>query len=282
MRAAAAATLRIVPRVALTIPRRFRLRLAALLLVAVLLGGAYLFWFRDSSLVQVSDVKVDGLTTSDSRQIRSALTAAARDQSTLHVDAEALRAAVAGNAVVRDIRVTPDFPHGMRIQVIENRPVAVLAGSRVPVAPDGSELRGLSVRGHLPVLRGPAGLAGVAAAAPPALAQRLAYVGRTPRRGVVARLRQGPLVVFGDTSGLRAKWRAATRVLADSQVAGASYVDVSIPGRPVAGGVQMPAPAPAGAPGTAPQVAPPATPDPAPQAGSAPVVPVQPNPQPAP
>jgi cell division protein FtsQ len=48
-------------------------------------------------------------------------------------------------------------------------------------------------------------------------------------------LRNGPLLEFGDGVRARAKWIAAARVLGDPRGAGASYLDVRIPERPVAG-----------------------------------------------
>jgi hypothetical protein len=48
-------------------------------------------------------------------------------------------------------------------------------------------------------------------------------------------LRSGPRVDFGPPVALPQKWAAAARLLADGRVAGASYVDVSAPDRPVAG-----------------------------------------------
>ena len=67
-------------------------------------------------------------------------------------------------------------------------------------------------------------------------------------KGVVVPLENGPSVVFGDGSRVRAKWAAAVRVLADPDAAGAEYVDVRIPERPVAGGLPVKTVAPAGVP----------------------------------
>jgi cell division protein FtsQ len=56
------------------------------------------------------------------------------------------------------------------------------------------------------------------------------------RGGVVVDLRDGPEVRFGD--GLRAqdKWEAAVAVLSGDQRGTPSYLDVSVPDRPVSGG----------------------------------------------
>jgi cell division protein FtsQ len=229
--------------------RRWLLILAAALLV---LGAGYQFWLRDSSLVAVEDVSVTGLSTSDSKRVRMALTAASRSMTTLHVDQEALERAVAGFPVVRELEVTTDFPHGLNIHVVEHVPAAVAVGAsgRVAVAGDGTILQGVPVEKRLPTvevegavgverLRDPTALASaaIAGAAPAKLRGRLSEVGEDGRLGQVAQLRNGPEVIFGDATGVRSKWAAAATVLADLEASGASYVDVRLPDRPAAGGL---------------------------------------------
>src|SRR5204862_3790292 len=72
-------------------PRRPRGSLRGRALVLVVVAGglaiAYFGWFRDSSLVAVRDVKVDGVTGSDRARIVGALTDAAKGMTTLHVQA---------------------------------------------------------------------------------------------------------------------------------------------------------------------------------------------------
>jgi cell division protein FtsQ len=77
----------------------------------------------------------------------------------------------------------------------------------------------------------------VAAAAPAALRGRLEELERRKEDGLVVRLREGPELIFGDATRMQAKWTAAARVLADKAAAGASYVDLRLPGRPAAGGL---------------------------------------------
>ena len=43
--------------------------------------------------------------------------------------------------------------------------------------------------------------------------------------------------MFGDGEDARAKWTAAARVLAEPSAAGATYLDLRIPGRVAAGGL---------------------------------------------
>ena len=74
-----------------------------------------------------------------------------------------------------------------------------------------------------------------AAAAP--LHRRLEKVVIRKEEGLVVPLRDGPELIFGDATRIRAKWTAAARVLADPAAAGASYIDLRLPGRPAAGGL---------------------------------------------
>jgi cell division protein FtsQ len=235
-----------------TLSPRMRRRLLAVAVLCLALATVYQFWFRDSGFVAVDEVNVSGLTTDEAPRIRAALTTAARSMTTLHLDRERLERAVEAYPVVRGIELSPDFPHGLTIRVIEHHPaaIAITDGGRVPVAGDGTVLRALPVEGRLPtikadgMLRGerledPAALraARIAGSAPAALRGRLERVERRREEGLVATLRDGPELIFGDATKIRAKWTAAARVLADKAAAGASYVDLRLPGRPAAGGL---------------------------------------------
>jgi cell division protein FtsQ len=232
-------------------PRLLRRLLVLLAAVAVLAAG-YQFWVRDSSLVAVDDVTITGLSTDDAERVRTALSSAARSMTTLHVDHDALDQVVAAYPELRELRVTPDFPHGLTIEVIEHRPAALadLGDERVPVAGDGTVLRGLPVEGRLPSIDAEGGLEGerlagaaalhaarVAGAAPAPLRRRVEAISTRADDGLVVELRDGPELIFGDATRARAKWLAAARVLADPSAAGATYVDVRLPGRPAAGGL---------------------------------------------
>lgn len=249
----------------LSMPRP-RPRLIAILVgVVLVLGGAWL-WLRDSSLVSVDHVVVSGESGPDATQIRSALIVAARNMTTLDVRMDQLRTAVAPYPVVRDLRVSTQFPHGMRIRVIEQIPVgAVLAGGRTfAVAGDGTLLHDVPATVSLPAiplkvppggdrLTDPDALHAVAllAAAPYAMLGRVSQVTTVTRHGLVAQLRSGPSVYFGDADRLAAKWTAVIAVLADPGSAGAVYLDVTDPGRPAAGAATTAANTAAGATGGA-------------------------------
>jgi cell division protein FtsQ len=232
--------------------RRLHRRLLLLAAACLVLAAGYQFWLRDSSLVAVDRVTVTGLSASDAERVRAALTSASRSMTTLHVDHDALERAVAGFPAVRELEVTADFPHRLRIHVVEYVPVAIAVGDggRVAVAGDGTILHGVPVEKRLPTVEvdGAVGIehlrdgtalasAAIAGAAPAALRGRITEVGEDAELGQVARLRDGPELIFGDATRVRAKWAAAARVLADLEASGASYVDVRIPGRPAAGGL---------------------------------------------
>jgi cell division protein FtsQ len=228
-------------------PRLGRLAVAGLVLVGLVVGGW--LWLRDSSLVAVEHVEVSGVSGPDAAPIRSALISSARNMTTLDVRVGQLRTAVAPYAVVKNLQVSTQFPHGMRIRVIEQLPVGALVagGHAVPAAGDGTLLPDVPA-GSLPAIpvsslpggprvTDPAALDALAvlAAAPARLLYRISQVTAIAPHGLVAQLREGPAIYFGDTTDLVAKWTAATEVLADPGSAGASYIDVTDPARPAAG-----------------------------------------------
>jgi cell division protein FtsQ len=226
--------------------------------LAVLAGGAWL-WLRDSGLAKVTHVQVTGATTSEAERVMSALDSAARSMTTLHVRESALMDAVAPYSSVQSLRVSTSFPHGMTIEVVERKPVAALAlgDSRLPVTGSGLVLRGITADRGLPTIRLSKPVTGnrvtdahvlgaleVARAAPAPLLHAAQQLSVQPR-GVVVELRNGPELVFGSGLQAPAKWTAAARVLAEPSAAGATYLDLRVPGRVAAGGL---APIPAATP----------------------------------
>jgi cell division protein FtsQ len=214
------------------------------------MGGGWLL-LRNSPLVSVERVRVIGVHGASASAIESALGDAARHMSTLDVHIGALRAAVARYPVVRDLRVSSSFPHGLRIRVIEQLPVAALTvgGARTAVAADGVVLGPALLSGSLPAVAGTTvepvagqrvGDAGLLAdlavlgVAPAPLAHLTTRVYMGPK-GLTVTMHNGLQVYFGDASTPRAKWLSLARVLADPSSAGASYVDVRLPERAAAG-----------------------------------------------
>jgi len=230
------------------LPRLAPRTVAALVAVLALAGGGWI-WVRHSSLVAVKRVTVIGVSGPPPPPIRAALVSEARTMTTLDVQLSHLRTAVSPFPVVKRLDVSTQFPHGMRIRVTEQVPVAVIdvAGRRTTVAADGTLLRDVTSGGSLPSITlavepGGTHVSGTAeqqvrllAAAPYQLLARVASASSDAIHGLTAQLRNGPTVYFGGAGELAAKWRAVTDVLADSSSAGATYIDVSVPSRPAAG-----------------------------------------------
>lgn len=229
--------------------RVWKRRALALGVLALVLVLAYMFWLRDSSLVAVDEVKVEGVTA-NREQVTAALDAAGRDMTTLHVDQDALREAVSRFPTVAAISTDASFPSTLTVKVTERLPVGVVRerGEEVAVSSDGLLLTGLDFSDRdLPRLdaevdRGRIDADGVAqteilGAAPAELRERVqASAYDLERGGVVLELDGAPELWFGDGGDAEDKWKAAVTVLADSELGSPAYVDVSVPSRVVTGG----------------------------------------------
>jgi cell division protein FtsQ len=219
--------------------------LVLLALAAVLVAG-YLFWLRDSSLFAVEDVEVTGVTANKA-EVTAALERAAEDMTTLHVRDDELAEAVQTFPTVSSISADTALLHGLEVTVSERLPVAEarLGGEVLPVSADGFVLVGLEVDDPLPRIearaRGAlldnegAAQAAILGAAPGDLRERLSAASWDESRGgVVVELDGAPELRFGDGERAEEKWEALAAVLAEG-ARGATYVDVSVPERPVAG-----------------------------------------------
>lgn len=220
----------------------------AILLLA--LYGLYTFWFRDLSWFAIHDVTIKGATTNE-RQIKSAVEQVAGDMTTLHIKDDELRNAVARFPTVASVGASTSFPHGLQVTITERLPVAFveIRGERTAVSADGYLLTGADFDAKaLPRIEG-AGARGVRLDED--TAAQAAILGATPaplknrittstwddqRGGVVVDLKNGPEVRFGDGSRAQDKWAAAVAVLSSNERGSPSYLDVSVPDRPVSGG----------------------------------------------
>jgi cell division protein FtsQ len=224
------------------------------LLVAFVSGAialAYFGWFRDSSLVAVRDVKVEGASSSDHGRIVAALTQSARGMTTLHVQADQLQSAVRQFPTVASVSADPSFPHGMTIHVSERRPalIARAGDHQVAVAANGSVLPGIHVEEQLPELRvdelpGSGRLSGeprtealAIGAAPAPLRPLIAGVSVSGDYGIVVTMRGGIELRLGTRDHVDQKWTAVAAILADRHLTSLSYIDVQVPDRPAVGGV---------------------------------------------
>lgn len=233
----------------LSLPRwrilKRRMIVGALACAALL--ALYMLWFRDSTFVRVSSVKVVGAESN--AKVAAALEAAAVGQSTLHLDRDALRAAVAGEPSVAGLGADPDFPHGLTITVDLRAPAGYIdRDGGVVVAGDGTVLQtGIDRPDGIPVIDAEPTASGaqingdalvaaqVLAGVAPVMAPQVEEIGIDSEHGPVATLNGGVEVRFGDASRAEMKWRAVAAVLAEPSFTSANYLDVSVPSRPVAG-----------------------------------------------
>ncbi len=235
---------------------RRRLILVGLILIALL--AAYMLWFRTSSFVAVEEVRITG--AEQAPEVDAALRAAADGQSTLHVDLGSLQAAVADDPLVKGITVDTEVPHTMLIDVEVRTPVAYLGAEDAVVAADGVILDrtgdrpegvpGIEIKGDKSGLVSGAAVSGdalevarVIGAAPGPLAAEVNEGRLSGDYGVTVDFGPGIELRFGDSVGADLKWKAVAAVLADPKFTGAGYLDLSVPDRPVAGGIpDSPAP----------------------------------------
>lgn len=231
-----------------------RRRLTVLGLIAVVGALGYWFWFRDSAFVAVEQVTIAGGETAAADSY-DALRRVGTQQSTLAVDEAALREAVVGDPSIRDLSVSADFPHGLAIELDVRRPVAWLGSGNLLVGDDGVVLAAggdapdgvpsVDLRSdEVPSVAAGEAVDGAAleiattlGAAPEPLLGEVRTAELTSEHGVVVTLTEDIELRFGDRRETGLKWRAAATVLADPKLESASYLDLSVADRPVAGGV---------------------------------------------
>ena len=222
-----------------------RRRAVAGALILAALVAFYMLWLRDSSLFAVEDVTVTGVTANKG-EVSAALTEAADGMTTLHIRDDELADAVRPFPTVASIAADASLLHGLEITVTERLPVAEarLGGQVLPVSADGFALVGLSLEQALPRIEARAqgavldeegaAQAAIIGAAPEDLRERIGGASwETESGGVVLELDGAPEIRFGDGERAEEKWEALAAVLAEG-VPGGSYVDVSVPERPVA------------------------------------------------
>ena len=147
-------------------------------------------------------------------------------------------------------RSRADFPHGLRIHVIEPAGgVLAIGGSRVlpwrPTArccrapssgrcPRSERARRPEGGAHRPLALARLHVARRRPARAARAASRVRDDGRPRPRGT---LRDGPELVFGGAARLRAKWARGGAGARRPDAQGAAYVDVRLPERPAVGGL---------------------------------------------
>ncbi len=218
--------------------------------LVALAAGAYAV-ARQTSAFAIGRLEITGAPAGVEQQVRRAL-APLVGTSLLALDGSALERRAAALPTVVSVGYDRGFPHTLRIEVVAEVPVAVLHR--------GKETWLVSKRGRV-VQRVPAGTypalariwvprkadVGIGAFLAPdaggTAARTVALAARFPARiatvslahgELVFRLRSGLELRLGDPTDVRLKLAIACRALAQLPT-GATYVDVSVPGRPVAG-----------------------------------------------
>lgn len=212
--------------------------------------GSYLI-ARESSLFAIDRIEVRGGSRQVARQVHGAL-ASLVGKPLVGLDGSAVLRRVDALPTVASATYDRDFPHTLRIAVVPERPAAVLRrgpdswlvssrGRVMEILPSRAlpHLPRIWIAAHTPVQTGAeltaaseaaaahaAGLAG-------AFGARVASVSDT-NGSVVFHLRSGLELVLGEGGDIKLKVAVATRLLT-MLPSGSTYLDVSIPGRPVSG-----------------------------------------------
>jgi cell division protein FtsQ len=225
------------------------LLLSIVVLAAVIAGGYMLV--RNSSLVQVREVKIVGLSGYYDKEARSAVVNEATQMTTMNFDPTRIEEAAGGFVDVAGVKVETDFPHSATIYVDVRRPVLIarLNGRTVTLSQKGEVITAASSIAGLPHIeasgdvvngRVTGGKALAAAtllgAAPDVLMRKVDGI-KWGKFGIVVSMEKGPDLYFGTSADAKLKWRDAATVLASDAATGASYLDLRVPGRPAIGGL---------------------------------------------
>jgi cell division protein FtsQ len=217
--------------------------------LAVALGG-YLI-ARETSLFSIDRIEVRGGTPGAAAQVRNALSSLAGN-SLVGLDGAAVLQKVDALPTVVSASYDRAFPHTLRITIMPERPAAVLRrgpdswlvstrGRVMELLPATAvpKLPRIWISTHTAVRIGAELTAAGAATAAHAVGLAGAFGARVSsvayHDGVlVFRLRSGLEILLGDGSDIKLKLAVAGRLLA-MLPSGSTYLDVSIPGRPVSG-----------------------------------------------
>jgi cell division protein FtsQ len=218
--------------------------------ILAIAGGGYGV-ARQTSAFAIGRLEVAGGTPRVQGQVRHEV-AALRGKSLLALDGSALVRRLEAMPTVLTASYDRAFPHTLRIEIVPEHPVAVVrqgakawllsARGRVIAAipPHGAQsLPRIWIPHTTPVTIGGFLPANHAAAAARALALASRFpahivVAALHRDGLLFRLRDGLELRLGDPTDIRLKL-AIARLAIHRLPAGTVYLDVSVPGRPVAG-----------------------------------------------
>ena len=228
---------------------RRRLRWSFVAGVVVLVSAA-LFGLSYTPLVAVDRVEVDGALEVDATRLQSVVDTT-KGSSIVWLDLAALRARLEADPWVRKVRVSRDWPHTVRIEIVERRPVASFAGPDGQVRVVDGDGRVLAVLSGLPTDypflavnapnldagsdAPPAVLAGIAVAKvlPDELRTRIKQLDVSDAGQVQIELNPSGIVIIGSPSELRDKLVTLLTVLHKcASKAAPATIDVQVPSKP--------------------------------------------------
>lgn len=214
----------------------WRYILAAVL--ALVLVGLVVYALYFSSWLRAEKVEVNGNSLVTADEILGAAEVPTGDP-LVRVDLDAIAARVRSLAAIKDVDVSRKWPHGVRIDVTERVPIAVLerGRGRVALAADGTSFPAPpSARKGLPLVRIGAGAdkdalsegAAVVASLDPAVSELVEYLEVSTVDNILLHLRDGRLVRWG--SAEKSTEKAA--VLLDLLDRKAQVYNVTVPSQP--------------------------------------------------
>jgi len=229
-----------------------RVLLICLALVA-LAAGVY-FVSRETSMFAIQRIEVRGVSSATAAEVQRAL-GPLQGTSLLALGGDAVASRVGALPDVVSVTYDRGFPHTLAVTVHPERPVAVLrrGGEFWLVSARGRIMQALQpgARPALPriwvtrqvdaslgaTLSDTNALSAVAAVAPLARVGFPVHVASVVAKNgsVTLHLRSGLALIVGDAGELRLKYVVAEQLLSQAPTTPGSYLDVSVPDRPVSG-----------------------------------------------
>ena len=141
--------------------RRFVVLLFSLLALAIALGATWFFWFKDSSLVAIEQIRINGLTElqdeSEAAEIERATISTVGQMTTLNASEADLEEALTGFPRVADTDLRTDFPDSATVVISVREDGSVLGeGSQALLIADDGTILGSAegLEEELPALGG--------------------------------------------------------------------------------------------------------------------------------
>ncbi|HET9873840.1 MAG TPA: FtsQ-type POTRA domain-containing protein [Propionibacteriaceae bacterium] len=216
----------------------------AILLVAAAVVGAAVWLLGFSSVLSARGVAVDGLATMSTDEVTSAA-GVALGEPLARQDVDAIAKRVAGLRGVESVQVSRDWPHSVRVSVVERAPVLALkepggytlidrfgvAFRTVPSVPNGVAVAEVAVDQAVSTVDGSALLrqvGNVVQQLPDSLASKVATVRATSADDITLVLTNQDRIIWGSAEQSDVK----AIVIIPLMKSKASVYDVSSPGSP--------------------------------------------------